>query len=185
MVAFGGGEDVDAAGESADGLGENVFNVVRDGHDALFVAEYWGLCYGELMDENGSEEPAFVHDDLPAEKPQRDDLDERRIKQLAKLRRAAHRSRGYLLVASVLCVALAGQLVWVGIGRYRVGWVVMAAGLWLSAPILLALAWRAWIRAKELKVEAERSALEEPRTPPDFEKLSDGSQAWRNLEDVE
>jgi hypothetical protein len=138
------------------------------------------------MAENGPVEPDdFVHDDLPAPAEVRDDLDALRIKQIAKLRRAAYRSRGYLLIASVLCAALAGQMIWMGIGRYRNEARVLGAGLVLAALIVLALGWRAFGRARELKAEADKSVLEEPRTPPDFSKLSDGSQAWKNLEDVE
>jgi hypothetical protein len=39
-------------------------------------------------------------------------------------------------------------------------------------------------RIVELNHELQQSALSEPEAPPDFSTLSDGSQQWKNLEQM-
>lgn len=148
------------------------------------------------MDESGHNPPPsvpppddfYVEDDLPTdEQPpatKEDDLDSLRIRQIARSRRSAYRSRGYLLIGSAVCVVLALQLIWISIGRFREGLRVGGSAFVMAAMVLLALAWRALVRAHQLKAEANASALSEPQTPPDLSQLSDGSQSWKNLEDM-
>ena len=148
------------------------------------------------MDESGQNPPPFVpppdefyvQDDLPGDDQppatKEDDLDELRIRQITRSRRSAYRSRGYLLIGSAVCLVLALQLMWISIGRFREGLNVMASAFLMAALVLLALSWRALSRAGQLKREANASALSNPKTPPDFSQLSDGSQSWKNLEDL-
>jgi len=148
------------------------------------------------MDERGENPPQsvpppdefYVEDDLPADDqlaPQKeDDLDAQRILQITRNRRTAYRSRGYLLIGSAVCVALGLQLIWMSISRFRGGYNVTASAFVMAAAILFALAWRAFHRAGQLKREADASALSEPTTPPDFSQLGDGSDSWKNLEDI-
>ena len=148
------------------------------------------------MDESGENPPPsvpppddfYVEDDLPTEDQppahKEDDLDEMRIRQITRSRRSAYRSRGYLLIGSAVCVVLALQLIWLSIGRFREGLNVLAWAFVMAALVLFALAWRALSRAHQLKREANASALSDPKTPPDFSQLSDGSQSWKNLEDI-
>src|SRR6185295_14826013 len=95
---------------------------------ASFLADLAGMCYGQAMDESGQNPPPsvpppddfYVQDDLPTEDqpPQHkeDDLDALRIRQIARSRRSAYRSRGYLLIGSAVCAVLALQLIWISIG---------------------------------------------------------------------
>jgi len=148
------------------------------------------------MDESGENPPQssppqdefYVEDDLPVEDQpaptKEDDLDEMRIRQITRSRRTAYRSRGFLLIGSVVCAVLAMQLIWISIGRFQEGLKVAGSAFVMAAMVLLALAWRALARAHQLKREAEASALSEPKTPPDFSRLNDGSQSWKNLEDM-
>jgi hypothetical protein len=149
------------------------------------------------MDETGPNNPEnvpppddfYVEDDLPADdqpSPQatKDEFDSKRIQNIAKLRRAAVRSRGYLLIGSAFCAVLAIQMIWNSVGRFRGGSNVVGAAYLMAASILFALAWRAFVRAQQFKKEANATALADPKSPPDFSKLSDGSQSWKNLEDL-
>ena len=155
------------------------------------------------MDENSPSDPDsspardefVVHDDLSPEhhfthegtspvEANRDDLDANQIKKIAHRRRAAYRSRGYLLIGSIFSASLGVQLVWNSVGRFRGGYNVIAAAYLMTAAILFALAWRAFGRAQQLKREADASALADPKSPPDFSQLGDGSESWKNLEDM-
>lgn len=147
------------------------------------------------MNETGSNPPEplpprddfHVEDDLPTDDQppphKTDDLNEARIRQIAKLRRSAVRSRGYLLVGGILCVVLGIQLCWTGIVRFG-GYKISASAFIMAAAVLFALSIRAFVRAHQLKREAKASALSQPSAPPDFSQLSDGSQTWKNLEDM-
>ena len=154
------------------------------------------------MDENAPSDPDppappddfVVHDDLPSEHPfspdgisphaNPDDLDANQIKKIAHRRRAAYRSRGYLLIGSIFSASLGVQLIWNSVGRFRSGSNVIAAAYLMAAAILFALAWRALGQAQQLKREVNASALSDPKTPPDLSQLGDGSQSWKNLEDM-
>ncbi len=129
-------------------------------------------------------EDSFIHDDISPAETHRDDLDANQIRKITHRRRAAYRSRGYLLTGSIFAAALGIQLVWNSVGRFRGGYNVIAAAYVMAAAILFALAWRALLRAQQVKREADASALSDPKTPPDFSKLGDGSQSWKNLEDM-
>src|SRR5437762_49354 len=151
------------------------------------------MCYGQYMDEEGHEnareddagDDLVIHDDLPAAAEERDDLDGIRIRQITKMKRSAVRSRGYMLVGAVFCFGLALQLIWYAAGSFRAGARMIGVAYVAGAMGLLMVSWIAVTRAAKFKREADAKLLEEPKTPPDFSKLSDGSQAWKNLEDVE
>ena len=148
------------------------------------------------MDETGSNPPEplppsddfYVEDDLPTDDqppPHRDDdLDAARIRQIAKLRRSAVRSRGYLLVGGIVCAVLGMQLIWNSISRFRMGNNSTASFFLLAAVVLFVLAVKAFLRAQQLRREAKASAISDPTTPPDLSQLSDGSQTWENLKDI-
>ena len=148
------------------------------------------------MDESGQNPPPsvppsdefYVEDDLPTDDQplphKEDDLDGLRIRQITRSRRSAYRSRGYLLIGSAVGAVLALQLIWISISRFREGLKVAGAGFVMAALVLFALAWRALSRAHQLKREANASALSDPKAPPDFSQLRDGSESWKNLEDI-
>jgi ABC-type nickel/cobalt efflux system permease component RcnA len=127
-----------------------------------------------------------IIDDQPESVEPEPELDGQRIRQLAALRRGAIRARSWCLITAGVCLVGAIQLVifsvqlirapgsaWLRIPCYLM---VAAAGLWLTVYFLR--------RARVLKREIGRSALGQPETSPDFSQLSDGSQRWKNLEDI-
>ena len=122
----------------------------------------------------------------PQEPDRSAELDGLRIRQLATLRRAAYRSRSYAIIAAVVCAfsviqagyLLVQQLIHIGFS----GRVVVYAGF------ILAGAYGAFLftgRAIAFHREATQTLLQDPKTPPDFSTLSDGSQRWKNLEDIQ
>src|SRR5689334_9082269 len=128
------------------------------------VAEVAGICYGQLMDEKDPSNPqpmpppddfvvyddvspdhSLLHDQEPVPPTPRDDLDANQIKKVTHRRRTAVRSRGYLLVGSAFCAALAVQTIWNSVGRFRSGSNVIGAAYVMAAAILLALGWKAFV----------------------------------------
>ena len=87
-------------------------------------------------------------------------------------------------MGGIVCAVLGMQLIWNSISRFRVGNNSTASFFLLAAVVLFVLAVKAFLRAQQLRREAKASALSGPTTPPDFSKLSDGSQTWENLKDI-
>ena len=127
-------------------------------------------------------------DDAPPE-PADDraaELDGMRIRQLASLRRAAYRSRSHAVIAMLLCavaVIQAGILLVEHLLQFGI-----APRVALYAAFVLVGGYGAVFfarRAIALHREAKQSRLETPNVAPDFSTLSDGSQRWKNLENLE
>jgi hypothetical protein len=120
-----------------------------------------------------------IDDDRSAE------LDGMRIQQLATLRRSAYRSRSYAVIAMLVCIIAMAQAALLLIQYLmRIGWGWQPI---LYAMFVVAGAWGGWFfmrRAMALHREAKQSYLEFPTTPPDFSTLGDGSQRWKNLEEI-
>jgi hypothetical protein len=123
------------------------------------------------------------------EEPQKDDREEEieaaAIRRIVQERRALLRTRGYCLVLTWACVALAAQMMWMMV-RALIGggwqnWLVIypAAGIFL-----LMVGRDLWMRARKLGEQVRKSALPEPSSPPDFKDLSDGSQKWKDLDQL-
>jgi len=121
--------------------------------------------------------------------PERDDradeLDGLRIRQLAALRRAAYRSRSHAVVAVVVCTVAVVQSAILLIQHLR------QIGLGPRVPIYCAFCLAGGYgtvffakRAIALHREATQSHLGAPTAAPDFSSLSDGSQRWKNLEEL-
>jgi hypothetical protein len=133
----------------------------------------------------------FVVDDTPQEEepaaPQADaELDGLKIRQVIALRRGAIRARSWCLIAAAVCGVAAVQLVIKTIQNVRhthtwglrpTGFVLFAVGALIVASMFLR-------RAAELKREIDKPPPPDPASPPVFDSLSDGSQRWKNLEDV-
>lgn len=136
------------------------------------------LLSGRMSDD--PEPPA------PQESDRADELDGLRIRQLATLRRAAYRSRSHAIVAMLVCAAAVVQAGFLLVQHLlRIGF---DARLLLYAAFILAGAYGAlffYRRALALHREATQSHLDNPTTPPDFSTLSDGSQRWKNLEEIQ
>jgi fatty acid desaturase len=114
------------------------------------------------------------------------ELDGLRIRQLATLRRAAYRSRSHAIVATLVCAAAvvqAGILLFRHIATIGWGWRLL-----VYAAFVILGAWGArffFSRAIALHREATQTRLDSPATPPDFTALGDGSQRWKNLEEIQ
>lgn len=107
-----------------------------------------------------------------------------RIRQVANLRRGAYRSRSWSVIAAVCCLVGAAQLVQMAVHVARHGRVMLPIGFCLAAAAAL-LGSGYFIRSAVLLTrEIRSSSLSEPSTPPDFSSLSDGSQHWRNLDEI-
>jgi hypothetical protein len=115
-----------------------------------------------------------------------DELDGLRIRQLASLRRAAYRSRSHAIVAMLVCaVAMVQAAIFLVQHLMHIGFNWRAL---LYACILIAGAFGSIFfmsRAIALHREATQTHTPAPTTPPDFSSLSDGSQRWKNLEDLQ
>ena len=129
---------------------------------------------------------AVTEEDEPIPTDDRDaKLDGVRIRQLAAMRRAAYRSRSHAVIAMLVCVVAAMQatiyliqhLLHVGFG----GRVVLYAAIVIAGSFGAIFFAR---RALALHHEAIQSRVSEPTTPPDFSTLGDGSQRWKDLENL-
>jgi hypothetical protein len=113
------------------------------------------------------------------------ELDGVRIRQLAAMRRATYRSRSHAVIATLVCVVAAMQAT-----IYLVQHLLHLGFSWrvlLYAAFVIAGSYGAIFfarRAIALHREATQSRVLEPSSPPDFSTLSDGSQRWKDLEDI-
>ena len=116
-----------------------------------------------------------------------DELDGLRIRQLAALRRGAYRARSYALIGAVASVVVAIQLVLMTVAYVRArGWGLYPIGYVQAACVAALLGVYFGRRALALHREIQTPARLPPEPPegPDFSTLSDGSQQWKNLEDI-
>src|SRR5581483_1446510 len=104
------------------------------------------------------------------------ELDGARIQQVARSRRAAIRARSYCLIALLACVVTAIQLLITAALHLRGGWYVRGAMYFATAAALAVAGWHFLQKMGELGKEAAAHPLPDPKTPPDFTALSDGSQ---------
>jgi hypothetical protein len=166
-------------------------------NQAIIVPAADGSMPAMARAEGAAEAEPFVTNDLPEQKATnaKEDLDANRIRQVTQARRSAYRTRSYVLILIVACIVVAIQLViqaFIHIETTRAGDIRFERepfGTWpfgklMVSLVLLAVAYRFWGRAGRLKREADRSAITEPSTPPDLSKLSDGSQHYKNLDEL-
>lgn len=129
-----------------------------------------------------------IDDEEPADsqRRRRDELDRMHMRHVAQLRRSAVRSRTYMLVLLIGCLAGIGQLIYLcykffqkhhNLDLQHWGYIGLAL-------LLARLAVRFWRRAQYFETESHRTELAEPAAPPDFSTLSDGSQYWKNLDQL-
>jgi hypothetical protein len=134
----------------------------------------------EPGDEEGTPEPPPDPDAA---------LNALRVRQIAALRRGGYRTRSYCFVAAAALAVVAAQLAFMGLASYRdsggrLTWPAIYAVL-----VLLALWGCAHFAGRVLRLTNElrqspTAALPPPEHEPDFSTLGDGSQQWKNLEDV-
>jgi hypothetical protein len=141
--------------------------------------EYPSTCpgCGQLLVIAGAEEPRREDRD--------DEIEAAAIRRIVVERRALLRTRGYYLVLTWACVALAAQMMWMMAHALTNGgwqnWLVIYPA---AALFLLVMGRDLWMRARKLGEQVRKSALAEPSLPPDFKDLSDGSQKWNNLDQL-
>jgi hypothetical protein len=118
---------------------------------------------------------------MPDSPENHDHLDARRISRLAAVRRAAYRSRSYCIIGAAGCAVGAVELVFQAFGH---GTAAAAFLELLGAVGLLGLA-RTFLKwSSAYLLEARQSELPPANRPPDFSKLSDGSQIAQNLQNM-
>jgi hypothetical protein len=130
-----------------------------------------------------------VVDDTSSEIAELDRLaafDKLRIENFTALRMGAIRARSWWLIG--LCMSLLVALDMIGkalifITVFR-HWGLEPVLRAVVAALMLMFAKHARKRAAEFKKEIERSAIPEPADPPDFSPLNNGSDNWKNLENV-
>ena len=149
--------------EDVEGAGSEEFTVVDDAPD----------------DADAGSEAAAV--------PETRTINANRVRQLSALRRGAYRTRSYCVIAAVVCGVAILQLAVLTVRHVRLaGWGVRPAGYVCGALAAAMAAAYFYRRAAELTQELRQrpAALAEPPVPPDFSTLSDGSQSWKNLEQM-
>jgi mutator protein MutT len=126
----------------------------------------------------------IVENVTPEEEPppaqrRTDELDELRIRKIARLSQANMRWRSYCLVGAIACGLGAANLLWRAIVASR----LLPTTLYLLAAIVMVWAcFRLLRKAREL--DRRSPAQNTPTSPPDFSTLSDGSHVVKNLEDM-
>ena len=152
----------------------------------LFACPNCGRQYLLTVDDDDHDtaaESSTPSDDPDAQR--QDELSELRIRQLATLRRAAYRSRSHAVIAAVACAVVAVQLAMMAVREWRSAgasaWALLYVALVVPCGVGGGFFYR---RAMRLNEEAKRSHLSDPEATPDFSTLGDGSDRWRNLEDV-
>jgi hypothetical protein len=146
-----------------------------------------------MASENQSDLEAALHsvvDDtiehIKATTESVEQLNSARIHQLTTLRRASIRSRSWFLIGAVVGFVAAVELIYKAVQNIREhGGGLQTVVFMLTAIASGTLAIFFLRRCIELHREIQTPMLHDPTTPPDFSTLSDGSQHWKNLEEMQ
>jgi hypothetical protein len=115
-----------------------------------------------------------------------DELNALRIRQIARVHRAAIRARSYCIVGAGGCtvamVEISRRLI-MSIRAHNTSFLELAASV-AAVVVLGDLVYQLVGKAKHFGDEANQSALDQPNAAPDFSSLSDGSQFVKNLEQM-
>lgn len=114
-----------------------------------------------------------------SEEPDQAELNSLKIRQFS----VTYRGRSWLIVAAIACLA-AAQLIYFAVRGYCLGIRAVPLGEVSIAAVALLFSVYFFQRARDLTRELRKSKLAEPTTPPDFSSLRDGSQRWKNLEEM-
>ena len=128
--------------------------------------------------ESDGEPPlAPSHDDREHE------LDGLRIRQLSSLRRGAYRTRSIAIIVAVACLVAAVQL---AVKAFTGVWATYRAisGALAVFAFFAAVHFMRRVAALQRELRTPPPMPPEPPGGPDFSTLSDGSQQWKNLEDI-
>lgn len=157
-------------------LGEVARRVICPACEAEFV----------VPAKDGSTEVPDAEIEADDEEPLRrreEELSGRRIRQVAVAKRAAIKTRSYLIVALWACVVITIQLTILTAERIQEDGFGLRPGLYLTFAAVCGLgAIYFYRKAREVRREIESNQLAGPEIEPDFSTLSDGSQRVTNLE---
>ena len=137
--------------------------------------------FTEIVDEEEPDEEA-ARAEFEAELNRERDLDGLRIRSLSADRRGLYRARTYYILGMGGCVfgiyLILNELVHGSFNRVgQLSMVMLAIGCAMGVPFF-------WKKIAELHEELRKPTLKDPDQPPDFEPLSDGSQTWKQLEEM-
>jgi predicted RNA-binding Zn-ribbon protein involved in translation (DUF1610 family) len=109
-----------------------------------------------------------------------------RIRQITTLRRGAIRARSWCLIAAGVCIVAAVQLLIEAAADIRRDHLLQLRPISFVLYAIIGIIGAVFFlrRAHVLKQEIDTTAVQRPTTPPDFSALSDGSQRWKNLDDI-
>lgn len=136
----------------------------------------------ELHDGEPDEEAARA--EAQAEFDRQRDLNDTRIRALSAERRATYRTRTFLFIAVVVLLAAIYEIVRRIFGRdygYNAFGKAALAVLLIGCAIGVRFFFRKLVRTQR---ELNQPMQPEPTEPPDFTALEDGSQTWRQLEEM-
>lgn len=124
-------------------------------------------------------------DDESSHDRRESELNAIRIRQLSALRRGAYRSRSYCIIAAVTLMVAAVKLALMTVQHVRHAGLQARPLAYVFGIIAASIGFSFFAqRIHEFNHELSQPTLPEPTEPPDFSTLSDGSQRWRNLEQM-
>jgi hypothetical protein len=144
-------------------------------------------------DDEQTGEPFEIHADPPepdvdqTAEPRHEDreheLDGLRIRQVSALRRGAYRARSIAIIVAAACLVAAVQL---AVEAFTGVWPTYRAisGALAVFAFFAAVHFARRVAALQREIRTPPPMPPEPPGGPDFTTLSDGSQQWKNLEDV-
>jgi hypothetical protein len=139
--------------------------------------EQAGQPYGIGAEPQDSDVEPGPHDDREHE------LDGQRIRQLSTLRRGAYRARSIAIIVAVACFVASIQLTITAftgkVATYRA-----ISGALAVFAFFAAVHFARRVAALQREIRTPPPMPPEPPGGPDFSTLSDGSQQWKNLEDI-
>ncbi len=137
------------------------------------------------------EDEEAVRAEMQKEMDRARDLDGARIRALSVERRATIRQRSYFVVGAGACVVGIGQSIYMLIlGRSSMSEFAIPFSRGQRLSLFILILWflygaRFFFRkVKAYNAELSKPVLTDPIEPPDFEPLSDGSQTWKQLEEM-
>ena len=150
--------------------------------ESLLQCPHCGLQFFAATADDDAHE-AETLDYYSAQHPE-EPLSEVRIRQISGLRRAAYRSRSWVIIAAGVCLVAGVKLVITMVLDIRGGLRARPIRYGLAAVALFMICAYLVRQAIEMTRRIRQARQPEPREPPDFSSLSDGSQRWKNLEDL-
>lgn len=148
------------------------------------------FCHAQFfagIDEEEEETAEPDHDTLADERHRQaeHELSELHIRQVRDLRRGANRTRSWFIFGAIVAAMVSAELIVMSIQFVRLyGWHALAVGYLFAAAAGLMVSLRFVQKAVETTREIRAMVMPEPVTPPDFSPLDNGSQRWKNLEEL-